>query len=108
MALPTQETFLADCWALVRARGEENPTAATRASVAWGFSPEGARCYSDEIVEIVAERDPSKRIVVMKLDTRNPVLCTDKTGAPYRWHGEAARVLRHVHVLALGLDGDDP
>ncbi len=106
MALPDQATFLADCWAVVRARGKEDPKIATRAEVAWGIAAEGASCYRDKIVEIVAEADPSKRLLVTRLETNTPVLCTDKTGHPYRWHGDAYRVLRHVHIVAMSLKPD--
>ncbi len=98
--------FISDCWTVVRALGEENVEAATRARVAWGLNPTGATCYRDKFVEIVAEAAPSKRLLVTKLDTKTPVVCTDSKGAPSRWHGETRKLAVHVRLLVAGLQED--
>ncbi len=98
--------FLDECWFIVRALGKEDTLAARRAQVGWGMNPDGATVYRDKIIEIVAEKDPSKRILVTKLDNHNPIVCTDKNGETFRWHGEFNRVNAHVHLLAAGLQED--
>lgn len=105
---PDVTKFLSECRIIVRKLGKEDVKIATRAKVAWGINPTGALCYRDKLVEIVVEADPSKRILVTKRDTNNPVVCTDKDGGAFRWHGEARRIASHVHVLALGLQDDEP
>jgi hypothetical protein len=106
MPAPDADKFLSECWTIVRGLGKEDEKTAARARVAWGVDTAGATCYRDKLIEIVAEAEPSKRILVTKLDTRNPVIATDKDGRVSRWHGEAYRVAAHVHILAVGLQDD--
>lgn len=98
--------FLAECWEIVRAIGKEDTLAAMKAQVGWGMKAEGAKVYRDKLIEIVAEAEPSKRILVTKLDNHNPIVCTDKDGETFRWHGEYSRLLAHVHLVAVGLQDD--
>jgi hypothetical protein len=105
---PQQYEFLTACWVIVRKLGKENVSAAARAQVAWGLDAEGARVYADNLIEIVGEAEPSQRILVTKLDTKNPIVCTDKDGNPYRWHGETGRMAAHVRLLAAGLRDEPP
>lgn len=74
-------------------------------SVSWSFKPDGALVYKDETIEIVAEKGPSKRILITKLDNHNPVVCTNETGEAYRWHGEYARLAAHARRLATACEG---
>ena len=94
------DRFIADCWDIVRGLGRDDPKAAARAQMGWGLRSAGALVYRDGLIEIVAEAVPSKRILVMKRATNNPILCTDKAGLPFRWHGETSGVAAHVRVLA--------
>jgi len=96
--------FMIDCWAIVRARGKEDTFAAAMASISWGFKPESALVFKDETIEIVAEKDPSKRIIITKLDNHNPVVCTDDAGHTYRWHGEYHRLTAHARQLAAACE----
>lgn len=100
------QKFLEECWTIVRALGKEDTAAASRARMGWGLNPTGAKVYRDRIIEIVAEQEPSKRILVTKLDNHNPIVCTDEKGETFRWHGEFTRVNAHVHLLAIGLQED--
>lgn len=97
------EQFIANCWTIIRAKGVEDEKVAKRAQMAWGLKPTGATCYQDKVIEIVAEAEPSKVILVTKLDTKNPLLCTDKEGKPFRWHGEFHRIAGHVRLLVVGI-----
>lgn len=96
--------FLDDCWKIVRARGGEDSHQAMMAQVGWGLKADGALCYKDKVVSIVAEKAPSKRILIEKNENRNPVCCTDKDGNPFRWHGEFIHVNAHVRMLAIEID----
>jgi hypothetical protein len=107
MALPTADEFIADCWNIVRARGDTNEVLALRAEVGWGMRAAGATCFRDKIIEIVAEALPSKRILVMRRETGTPLVCTDKEGHPFRWHGEVVRVSAHVRMVALSLQSNE-
>jgi hypothetical protein len=98
--------FMAQCWTIVRKLGKEDTLAARRAQVGWGLIAEEAMVYRDKIIEIVAEKEPSKRILVVKLDNHNPIVCTDKDGAPFRWHGEYARINAHVQGIYISLQED--
>lgn len=95
------DKFIADCWDIVRAIGRDDRKAALRAQVGWGLRADGALCYRDDLIEIIAEAVPSKRILVTKRATNNPVLCTDKAGHPFRWHGETTHIAAHVRALAV-------
>jgi len=97
---PDAIEFLDNCWTLIRARGKENIKAALRAECGWGLNGVGALCYSDKLIEIVAEAAPSKKILVTKLQTNNPIVCTDKNGEPFRWHGEYVHLTKHIRMLA--------
>ena len=100
---PKAKEFLDHCWTLVRAHGVENPVIAKRAEVAWGLKSQGAQCYRDKIIEIVAEADPSKRILVTKIDFNVAVVCTGSDGQPFRWHGEYTRVAGHARLMVVRL-----
>jgi hypothetical protein len=97
----SQYTFLAACWVIIRKLGKENVSAAARAECSWGLKAEGAQVYADDVVEIVAEAEPSERILVTKLDNKNPVVCTNLDGYPYRWHAETHLITSHVKKLAV-------
>ncbi len=105
MAEPTDEKFLSECRTIVQALGREDAKIAARAQMAWGLNIEGARCYRDKLIEIVAEAGPSKRLLITRLETNNPIFFTD-TGGVVRWHGEARKLAAHVHLLAVGLQED--
>lgn len=97
-------SFIENCRKIVGAWGVHDSKVAARARIAWGFELVGTTCYRDSMIEIVAEKLPSKRILVYKRDMGVPVLCTDATGYPFRWHGEYALVERHVRGLAHDID----
>ena len=99
--------FLEECWTVIRAKGKDNPEAARRAQFGWGLKAQGARVFRDKQIEIVAEAEPSKRILVTNLAFRNPVVCTDSDGKPFRWHGEYVHLASHVHALAVGTQPDE-
>ena len=107
---PDAIEFLENCWTLIRARGKEDLKAALRAECGWGLNGVGALCYTDRQIEIVAEAAPSKKILVTKLDTNNPIICTDKTGTPFRWNGEYVKLTKYVGRLAkeCSSPSDDP
>jgi hypothetical protein len=102
-----QERFLADCWTIVRALGKEDPTIAKRARTAWGLRAEGARCYQDRIIEIVAEAEPSKRLVATELKFRHPLVLTASDGTPSQWGPSFDKYERPIHMLALSLQEDE-
>jgi hypothetical protein len=79
------------------------------------LNPDGALCYRDRQVEIVAEESPSKRLLVTKrgtsrlgAETSNPIVCTNREGEPIRWHGEYVKIAAHVRVLALSTLKEQP
>ncbi len=100
MVEPEAAEFLENCWTLLRVRGKENVEAAARAQVGWGLDATGATCFTDRQIEIVAEAPPSKKILVIKQNTKNPIVCTDKKGEPFRWNGEYVRLTKYVRRLA--------
>lgn len=97
------EEFLTNCWKVIRAHGREDAPIALRAQVAWGLKAKGATCYRDALVEIVAEAQPSKRILVTKRQTNVPVVCTGSDGEPFRWHGEYKMIAGHIRLLVVDL-----
>lgn len=100
--------FLEDCWTVVRARGRYDEDIARRARMAWGINSEGARCYRDKKVEVVAEAEPSKKLLVVKLDTHTTVVLTDSQGKLERWGEAYLRIAAHVRVLALSAREEPP
>jgi hypothetical protein len=110
-----QTRFLSDCWTVVRARGRQDAFIAKKAQTAWGMNPDGAICFKDRAVEIVAEAKPSRRILVTKRGTSpqgtamsTPVVYTDNEGNPVRWHGEYLKIAAHMRVLAMGTEKEPP
>lgn len=104
MDISNPQRFLDDCWKIIRARGTEMSFEAAKARVGWGLNDAGALCYKDSLILIVAEKAPSKRILIEKIQNHNPVCCTDKDGQTFRWHGEYVHLLAHVRQLAADLD----
>lgn len=95
--------FIAECFTLARDHGTYDRIVALKAAVSWGLEPHDAAVYQDDVIEVVAEKAPSKRVLVVRKANWNPVLCTNRDGMPFRWHGEAALIREHVHSAVRGL-----
>lgn len=98
----SQDYFIQMCWDVVQARGQRDRNAVLQAQIGWGIDPTESLWYEDNIIQIVAEGD-SQRILVIKKDNNNPIVCTDEQGKVLRWHGEAALIRRHLQGLAVSV-----
>ncbi len=91
-----QDEFVANCRVLARRNNKMGGRIASLAAMSFDLRDYASHVYRDEVVEIVAEAEPMKAVLVRVRETGTPVVWVNGKGVIVRWDEEANTLFEHV------------